>query len=398
MTINRKMRIVEARIEENFNKYGRCDNLLNVFTSTQIHNSKKISIYAPEFPFIGHSITNLAKFQAAYVKSKYSQRLENNLINETYYEQEINFYHIGNSPHNLEVLDNFMKSRSAKNILILHDTNLTDLIKFAVKNNGLKNVKELFKNQSPRLIKRVLHEITTLDDPTKCSFFIDSIFKMNLRNTKIVIHNSQNLKSFDDLKHDNLSLIELPIGYHYMKPLVPNLSQPIPLIVVGGSHRDSNFSEDMKIMFQELSSKIEFRAIFLGGIAKHSLGSLIELPNISILENVSNENWQIILSRADISIRVGVGRNGESSGFLRDSVLRSKCVLGDEGSLELKNFSNYKLLNQNADIKQMSPLILEILENDYPIDTDQISRNNLEIEQKSLMKYFEYLNDLGSNS
>lgn len=369
-----------------------------MFVSNHSYNGKNISIFAPDFSFIGHSITNLAKFQAAYFESKHSRDLEKNLINKTRYKEEINFYHIGNSPHNLEVLDNFMKSTSAQNILIVHDTNLTDLIKFEVKNNGLKNVKEIFKNQSPRLIKRVIHESGTLDVATKCSFFIDSILKMNLRNTKIVIHNSQNLKSFDENKNDNLSLIELPIGFHYMKPLAQNLSQPIPLIVVGGSHRDSKFSEDVKIMLQELSSKIEFRAIFLGGIAQHSLGSLSELPNVSILENVSNENWQIILSRADISIRVAVGRNGESSGFLRDSVLRSKCVLGDEDSLELKNFSNYKLLNQNADIKQMSPFILELLENDYPRDIDQISRNNLEIEQKSLMKYFEFLNELAMNS
>ncbi len=369
-----------------------------MFVSNQIYNNKKISIYAPDFSFIGHSITNLAKFQAAYVKSKYLQRLEDNLINEACHEKEINFYHIGNSPHNLEVLGNFMKSTSAQNILVVHDTNLTDLIKFEVSNNGLKNVKEIFKNQSPRLIKRVIHESGTLDVATKCSFFIDSILKMNLRNTKIIIHNSQNMKSFGQIKNDSLRQIELPIGYHYMKPLEPNVSQPIPLIVVGGSHRDSKFSEDMKIMFQELNSKIEFRAIFLGGIAQHSLGSLSELPNVSILENVSNDNWQIILSRADISIRVAVGRNGESSGFLRDSVLRSKWVLGDEDSLELKSFSNYKLLNQNADIKQMSPLLLELLENDYPRDIDQISRNNLEIEQKSLVRYFEFLNELAMNS
>jgi hypothetical protein len=369
-----------------------------VFVSNQVYNGKKISVYAPDFSFIGHSITNLAKFQAAYFESKYSQTLEENFINGACYEQEINFYHIGNSPHNLEVLDSFVKSRSAQNILIAHDTNLTDLIKFAVKNNGLKTVKDILKNQSPKLIKRVIQGSDTLDVTTKCSFFIDSILKMNLRNTKIVIHNSQNLKSFDEIEVDRLSQIELPIGYHYMKPLAPNQSQPFPLIVVGGSHRDNEFSEDIKIMFQELSSKIEFRAIILGGIAKHSLGTLNELPNVSILENVSNENWQIILSRADIAIRIAVGRNGESSGFLRDSVLRSKCVLGDEDSLELKNFSNYKLLNQDTDIKKMSPVILELLEDDYPRDVDQISRKNLEIEQKSLTRYFEFLNELAVKS
>lgn len=365
-----------------------------MFISNQMFNDKKISIYAPHFSFIGHSITNLAKFQADHIKSKFSQRFEKNLINEAFYEKSINFYHIGNSPHNLEVLEKFMESRSEKNILILHDTNLTDLIKLAAKTTGLKSLQQLFKQQSPYLIKKVIQESDSLDVTTKCSFFINSILKMNLEDTKIVIHNSQHLKLLDEINDGNLSQIELPIGFHYMKPLVPNQSLPIPLIVVGCSYRDSKFVEDMKILFQKLSPKVQFRVIFLGGLGKHSLDPLNELPNVSILENVSNENWESILSRAHISIRVGVGRNGESSGFLRDSVLRAECVLGDENSLELKSFSNYKLLNRITDVEEMSNVLLELLENDYSRDLNQISRNNIEIEKKSLLRYFEFLNEL----
>ncbi len=364
-----------------------------MFVSNQYYDRKKISIYAPDFSFVGHSITNLAKFQAAYVETRYSLKHKKNLINKSGHERETNFYHIGNSPHNLEVLDNFVKSRSAQNIVILHDTNLTDLIKLAVKNNGLKCVKDIFKNQSPLLIKKVLQDSHTLDATTKCSFFVDSIFKMNRKNTKIIIHNSKHLETSQKLEDDRLSQIELPIGYHFMKQLAPNLTNRIPLIVVGGSHRDEDFSDNIKIMIEELSSKREIRVIILGGIARHSLGTLNELPNVSILENVSNENWQVILSRADISIRIAVGRNGESSGFLRDSVLKSKYVLGDEDSQVLNNFSNYTLLNQDADIKEIGQKISVLLEDDYPRDRDQISRENIKSEQKSLTKYFNFLDE-----
>ena len=323
--------------------------------------------------------------------------LEKNFTNKTQHKREINFYHIGNSPHNLEVLDNFLKSKSAQNIVIIHDTNLTELIKFAVNNNGLKSLKEILKNQSPSLIRNVLKNSPTLDATTKCSFFIDSIMRANLRNTKIIIHNSNNLKTSEKFKDDTLSQIELPIGFHFMRPFATNVTNPIPLIVIGGSDYDYNFFENIKLVIQELSSKREFRVIILGSINKYSIDTLNEMPNVSIFENVNNENWQVILSRADISIRISVGRNGESSGFLRDSVILSKCVLGNEDSQVLRNFSNYTLLNQDFDIKKIGQKISELLENNCQRNIYQVSRKNIETGQNSLTRYFNYLNEFVVN-
>jgi len=369
-----------------------------VYVSNHLHNDKNISIFAPDFSYIGHTITNLAKFQAAYFERKYSRNLEKSLINKSCHKREINFYHIGNSPHNLEVLENFVKSRSKQNILILHDTNLTDLVKFAVRKNGLQSLEKILKNQSKTLIENILKEENyNLDATTKCSFFVNSIIGANLSDTKIIIHNSKNLETTENLRDGALSLLELPIGYHFMKPLVLNFPNLIPLIVIGGSSHDGNFPEKIKLIIQGISSKSEFRVIILGAKDRHSFANLNDMPNVSVLESVSNENWQIVLSRANIVMRISVGRNGESSGFLRDGLLRSKFVLGDEDSQVLRNFSNYTFLDQDCDIKKISQLISERLENSYPKSIEQISKRNTEAERNSLDSYFRYFNELVVN-
>jgi hypothetical protein len=319
------------------------------------------------------------------------------LTNKTHHRREINFYHLGNSAHNIEVLDNFLNSKSAQNIVIIHDTNLTGLIKHAVNKNGLKGYKEIFKSQSPSLIKNVLKDSQTMDLVTKNSFFIDAILKANVKNTNIIMHNSNNLVTSEKVIGSTLSQIELPIGYHFMRPLDLNVTNPIPLIVIGGSGRDNHFFENIKLVIQELSSEREFRVIILGYEHKYSIDTLNEMPNVSIFKNVNNENWQVILSRADISIRISVGRNGESSGFLRDSIILSKRVLGDEDSQVLRNYSNYTLLNKDLDIKKISQKISELLENNHQQDTEQMSIKKTETVQSSLTRYFDCLNEFVEN-
>jgi len=368
-----------------------------VYVSNNSYHDKNISIFAPDFSFIGHSITNLAKFQAAYFKSKYSINLKENLTNKTHHKREINFYHLGNSPHNIEVLDHFVNSKSAQNVVIIHDTNLTDLIKFAVNKNGLKGYKAIFKSQDPSLIRRVLKDSQTLDPVTKNSFFIDAMLKANLKNTNLIIHNSNNLVTSEKVIGSTLSQIQLPIGFHFMRLLDLNVTNPIPLIVIGGSGRDNYFFENIKLVIQELSSERELRVIILGNMYKNSIDTLNEMPNVSIFKNVNNENWQVILSRADISMRIAVGRNGESSGFLRDSVFLSKRVLGDEDSPALRNFSNYTFLDKDLDIKNISQKISELLENNHQQDTEQVSIKKTETAQSSLNRYFNSLNEFVEN-
>lgn len=351
--------------------------------------NKEISVFAPSLPYAGHTVTNLAKFQVSFLNLKYSSSHEKNQINKYRNYSKINYYHLGNHPAYLDVLSKFSESRSARNVLILHDTNLIDLLLFAVNKSGLKSLEFLLKKQSPHLIKSLLRNNKNLDQITKCSFFLNSIINADLPDTKIVIHNSKNLKFSENIRDGILNHKELPIGYHFMNSFKIKQSPYIPLIVLGGAGYDTS---GIKFIIQQLKTKFHFRVIFLSGTAQFNPGTLSQISGVSIVKNVSNINWQLILSRAIISIKLGTGRNGESSGFLRDSILLSKFNLGDEESSELSSFSNYQCLPQDYDMFVIKQKIHEILNDSYSNSTYQSLDRNIEKQRLSLYSYFNFLN------
>jgi hypothetical protein len=222
----------------------------------------------------------------------------------------------------------------------------------------------------------------------KLTFFTDALENSEFRNVEVVVHNSVLENQLHRDYGYSLRKIELPIGYHFLRPLPQPYYNKKPIIAIGGSHRDENFTsfigEVISILSQE---KMQF--ILCGGIAQHSLGRLKGIPNVSILTNLKDENWKLLLRRSRVAVRLNVGGNGESSGFLRDALVCSNYAIGDEDSDTLKQFKHYRILPQKMAPTTLSDTISEL------VDADQTSVENnsqvLEKERVSLNGYFQEL-------
>jgi len=320
-----------------------------VFASNITIGNTSISIFAPELGFSGHSITNLARFQTVHFQDRASSLARYSNFRESdrnRISKQVNFFHIGNSWHNLEVLKQLLNSQASKNIVVLHDTNLTDLIRYYINREGLGSLRKVLKNQ--------LHR--------------DHVY--------------------------NLRKIELPVGYHFLRPLPRPQFNKKPIIAIGGSHIDESFASFIGEVIY-LLSKRKLRFVFCGGIAQKPLGQLKGLPNVSILANMKDENWKLLLRRSRVAVRLNVGGNGESSGFLRDALVCSNYVIGDENSDTLTQFKHYRLLPQKMVPTALSDTISELVES----NVNSVDNNSelLQKENVSLNRYFWELSSIGSS-
>jgi hypothetical protein len=301
--------------------------------------------------------------------------------------KNVNFFHLGNSPHNGPVLIELLKSKMDKNIVILHDTNLTDLIRFAVNSFGLSELKGLLINAPTALLRRVLHSDPTLTESQKRLFVTSALVKMPGYN-KIVAHNSMPAGSLDCYKGLDLSFLDLPIGYHFLGENIVSQKSSVKIVSVGGSHRREDFVLNFERIIDQVSTAIPVKFVFLGGVAQNSLGLLRKNSQVSILENVSNENWRTILSHSDLAIRLDVGRNGESSGYIRDALVCSRKVIGDEDSEILKGIEKYHHLAFDASPDEVSTTILSLID---PLSSTDFWDNSTTYQENSMSHYFSEL-------
>jgi hypothetical protein len=368
-----------------------------VFASNITIGNTSISIFAPELGFSGHSITNLARFQTVHFQDRASSLARYSNFRESdrnRISKQVNFFHIGNSWHNLEVLKQLLNSQASKNIVVLHDTNLTDLIRYYINREGLGSLRKVLKNTSPQLLRRILIEDEKLGKSEKLTFFANALRNSEFRNSEFVVHNSV-LKNQLHRDHVyNLRKIELPVGYHFLRPLPRPQFNKKPIIAIGGSHIDESFASFIGEVIY-LLSKRKLRFVFCGGIAQKPLGQLKGLPNVSILANMKDENWKLLLRRSRVAVRLNVGGNGESSGFLRDALVCSNYVIGDENSDTLTQFKHYRLLPQKMVPTALSDTISELVES----NVNSVDNNSelLQKENVSLNRYFWELSSIGSS-
>ncbi len=315
------------------------------------------------------------------------QKLNANHLSPT---KKINFFHFGNSPHNGPVLRAFLMSKMDKNIVILHDTNLTDLIRFAVNSFGLADLKTLLINTPTVLLRKVLKSDPSLTESEKRLFFSSALAQMPGYN-KVVAHNAMPTGLVDSYKSLDMSFLDLPIGYHFLGENVVSQRSSLRIVSVGGSHRREEYIDNYQRIVDSVSTRFPLRFIFLGGVAQNSQEHIGKNSQVSFLENVSNQNWKTIMSHSDLAIRLDVGRNGESSGFIRDALVCSRFVIGDEESETLKKIATYHQLPFGAGAEQISSSIISILNNN---DSTDVWKDSKTYQDRSLSLYFQELMNL----
>ncbi len=364
-----------------------------------LHKTRNLetTIYAPNLPFEGHSITNLARHQLHYAKIKTRNALKKEEFVSHSTNRNVSFFHVGNSEHSFNVLDSFQNSSADLKILIIHDTDLSGLLWHAVR---IKRDMRVFHNiLSKQTILFLLKKITegSLEQGQKTSLFVNSILKSQVANTKIVLHNTSGLRLPEDQDIRKLFVLALPIGFHYLKPLPIVGSNPASILLMSLGLEDLELIENLKVTLSDLSAKKAFRTVLVGTNVDRFKEIFKNIPYLRVLSNVSNENWKILLKRADVSLKIGTGRRGESSGFLRDCVLYSKAVLGDEDSRVLRKFSNYSILSPDCNTHELVEKIGGVLEGLPKFEsTDDENQKSLKA-SKSLEEYFNSLDRIVSD-
>jgi len=237
----------------------------------------------------------------------------------------------------------------------------------------------------------------SLEEGQKNSFFVNSILKSQIANTKVVVHNTSGLRLSEDQDLRSLFVLDLPIGFHYLKPLPIVGSNPAPILLMSLRLKDFELLENLKAALSDLSAKKAFRTVLVGSNVNIYKEMSKNIPYLRALSNVSNENWKILLKRADVAIKMGTGRHGESSGFLRDCVLYSKLILGDEDSSVLRQFSNYSILSLDCNIHELVEKIGGALEGLPKFENTEDENQKSLKASKSLEEYFDSLDKIVSN-
>lgn len=368
-----------------------------MFVGKCIGKEIETTIYSPNFPYQGHTITNLAKHQLSYLKAR--QPNHTNSQEETICKErkKVNYFHLGNSSHNFEVLRTYVDSDASLNILIIHDTNLTDLLLYAINVKKDFNIfGKILRNQSPILIIKLLRD-QSLSQAEKNSFFLNALMNSELRQPLIVVHNSKELRLLENQFKNRISEIPLPIGYHFFKTSPYTLENEVPLLLCSFTALNEKLSKVIKDALIEVYSRCRVRVVIMGSSASYHEANFRSLSFVKVLREINNENWSLLLRRSDVAIRLGVGSNGEASGFIRDSIMFADVVLGDEQNETLSRFANYFILPTNQGYQDLANQILDAI--NRPRESDQVKNKDesLRLAAINLQSYFQSLEDLAKN-
>lgn len=365
-----------------------------MFVGNCIEKEIETTIYAPSFPYQGHTITNLAKHQLSYLKARQSNHTNSQEETICKERKKVNYFHLGNSSHNFEVLRTYVDSDALLNILIIHDTNLTDLFLYALKVKKDSNIfGKLLRNQSPMLIIKLLRD-QSLSQAEKNSFFLNALMNSGLKQPVIVVHNSKELRLLENQFKNRISKIPLPIGYHFFKTSPSTLENEVPLLLFCFPALNDKLSKVIKDALIEVYSRRRVRVVIAGSSAGYHEAMFRSLSFVKVLREIKNENWSFLLRRSDVAIRLGAGNNGESSGFIRDGIMLADVVLGDENCETLSRFANYFIITTNQVYQDLANQILDAINRPRESSKVKDEDESLRLATISLQSYFRSLEDL----
>lgn len=365
-----------------------------MFVGKCIEKEVETTIYAPDFPYQGHTITNLAKHQLSYLRARQSNHTSGQEETICKERKKVNYFHLGNSSHNFEVLRTYVDSDALLNILIIHDTNLTDLLLYAFKVKKDFNISvKLLRTQSPMLIIKLLRD-QSLSRAEKNAFFLNALMNSELKQPVIVVHNSRELRLLENQFKNRISEIPLPIGYHFFKTSLSTLENEVPLLLLCFPTLNDKLSKVIKDALIEVYSRCRVRVVIAGSSARNHEAMFSSLSFVKVLREINNENWSFLLRRSNVAIRLGVGSNGESSGFIRDSIMLANVVLGDEHCETLSRFANYFILTIQQVYQDLANQILDAINRPRESDKVKDKDESLRLATINLQSYFQSLEDL----
>lgn len=376
------------RILEQFNKPKNNEKI----TSTEA-NSQKLRIFSPDTPGDFHTISKLANYQKNLIKGILPMRstlatkkitkekialFDDFLISSKISEptEEIHLYHLGNNPASAILLMNILNSKPSKLIIELHDLWIYDLlnefgelqgfhgfgeelIADSLGAHGLLILNSIVKGKNDRYTELQRMEITSIFLSTLRT--IDATYISHGTNTKLESY--LRTKGFIDLVK-----LELPINYVNGGNIQVKLGRSTKIIVSGSRSysKDATFTALVLTTLAEMIPDLKIDLV--GSICADIEKELNELALAKSVRrkfrfhpDVSNKKWEELHKTADCGIRLGVGKNGEASGVVRDYLFFELKVVSDELSPSLSSYPQYFYFNNEISITENIGLLKDFL-------------------------------------
>ncbi len=376
------------RILEKLNKPKNSEKI----NSTQA-NSLKLRIFSPDTPGDFHTISKLANYQKHLIKSNLPTRstlatdrmtkekialFDDFLISSKISEptEEIHFYHLGNNSASAILLMNIINSKPSKMIIELHDLWIYDLLnKFgelhgfhgfgeeliadSLGAHGLLILNSIVKEKNDRYTDLQRMEITSIFLSTLRT--IDATYISHGTNTKL--ENYLRTKGSIDLVK-----LELPINYVNGENIQVKLGRSTKIIVSGSRSysKDATFTALVLTTLAEMIHDLQVDVV--GSICTDIEKELNELALTKSVRrkfrfhpDVSNQKWEELHKTADCGIRLGVGKNGEASGVVRDYLFFGLKVISDELLPSPSSYPQYFYFDNEVSITKNIELLKEFL-------------------------------------
>jgi hypothetical protein len=371
-------------------------------------SSQKLRIFSPDTPGDFHTISKLANYQKNLIKNNIPTRtilatekitkekialFDDFLVSSRIGEptEEIHFYHLGNNPASAILLTNILNLKPSKLIIELHDLWIYDLLNRFGELHGFPGFGDELVTDSlgahgllilNSIVKGKNDKYTELQRMEITSIFLSALSGIDA----VYISHGTNAKLEDYLRtmrSMDLTKLELPINYVSDDEIQVKLSRSTKIIVSGSR----SYSKEVKLTVLVLTTLAEMipdlKIDLVGSICTDIEKELSELVLAKSVRrkfishpDVSNEKWEELHKHADCGIRLGVGKNGEASGVVRDYLFFGLKVISDELTTSLSTYPQYFYFNNEVSITENVGLLKDFISSEIEMkqqDSDKFS-------------------------
>lgn len=384
-------------------------------THARMMGNKNLLIFSPDTLGHGHTISSLANYQRFLMKGilptrsflatqgidQKKIRLFDDFIvslKKNELSGHSHLYHLGNNLNSAVLLHHILNSNSSNIVIELHDLWIYDLLNNFGEMHGFNKFPEelvcnalgafgLIKLNS--IIKQRKDHFTEQDRMEIATIFLNCFHKIQASYISHGVNEDfeNHLRNFCLLKINNL---ELPINYSGKKN-GNNIIGESKKIIVSGTASYSKESTTTTTILTALATAIpDLKIDVVGSVSieiEKQLSRLKVLKSVrkrfKFYPSVTDGEWEALHMASDCGLRLGVGKNGEASGVVRDYLAYNLKVISDEPSLSLIGNPQYFFFDSKVTLTENIRLLEEFLASEIatnPQDSDSFSslyRSNL---------------------
>lgn len=402
--------VVEIEKKISWSDYLESIRISNSHRVSASNSRLRIVIYSPDAIHGMHTISQLALYQKNILKDNFATfsclfRRSDTSIYEAQFDQctteskpnfnlnqNIQIFHLGNSSSSILSLEYLFSSNCENSIIVLHDLWLGDLFESYGHWIGIPTLTSLLVEaelgdwgvinlEKMRSGDEILENVRTKIHSVLLNIVLQHCAKAISHSSSPMTQISLNTKF-----PEKFCFVDMPKNFFSETALLSKkIDEDIYTIIITGH---GSYTKNLRLILVALvvvqNSLINIKIKVGGDLVREVRQIISEDPYLKILSRVilykqslNQQEWQEFHTIGAVGIRINVGKNGESSGLIRDYLWFGMKVVGDEDVEELRADPNYYLLDKHLDATNLSKTILHALKMPYvKADSDKFKINS----------------------